>query len=304
MDINRANMNILYTAVSTRFARAFEAARETDYQKYAMTVSMASAKLEMPWLEQLTGMREWIGPRVVNNLATNKLTVTPRDFELTYAIPRKDIEDEQYGMYMPFIDQMAASAANLPNDICGELLNNAASATWADGNAFFGTTRKYGEKNSTKIVNYTTSALSETSLKNAYDAMTAYRGQGERLLHVKPTLLLHGPSLRWTVKELLDNPQKLVSDSNGAAALPNPVYNLVQHLEIPDLEGSKWLLLATGGAVKPIVYFEREVPNRIVRKDRADDDNVFFEDRYLYGCSGRGEAAFIMPHLAYFGNVA
>ena len=40
--------------------------------------------------------------------------------------------------------------------------------------------------------------------------------------------------------------------------------------------------------------------NSVVR----EVENVFMRDEYLFGCKGRAEAAFLLPHLAYFGNAS
>jgi len=298
MDINYHNLTILRTAIDTRFKRVFDATFKDAYNQFVTTVPMSSEVISMPFLEQLTGMREWIDDRKINNLRADKLSVTPRKFELTYGIPREAIEDDTYGMYATLVDQMATQAANLRPDLIEALLNAAADKYWIDGKKFFAADRKYGKNT---INNYSTNALTKANLKAAYDLMTEYKGHGNTPLRTTPTLLVHGPALRWTVRQLLDNPQEEV---NGAA-MPNETYNLVQHLEVPGLAGSKWFLMATGGAgANPIGYFERVRPDHIVREDQEKDGIVFMQDKYLYGCRGRAEAAFLMPHCAYFGNAA
>jgi len=163
---------------------------------------------------------------------------------------------------------------------------------------FFAADRKYGKNT---INNYSTNALTKANLKTAYDLMTGYKGHGGTPLRTRPTLLVHGPALRWTAKKLLDNPMEEVS----GAALPNETYNLVGHLEVAGLEGNKWFLFATGGGyAMPVGYFERVRPDHVVREDQEKDGIVFMQDQYLYGCRGRAEAAFLMPHCAYFGNAA
>ncbi len=297
MDINYHNLSILRTTIDTRFKNAFAATKKDDYNPFVMDIPMSTETVTMPFLEQLTGMREWIDDRVINNLRADKLSVTPKKYELTYGIPREAIEDDTYGMYVPIIEQMGVQAANLRSDLIEEVLANAADAYWCDGKKFFAADRKYGKNT---INNYSTNALTKANLKTAYDLMTEYKGHGNTPLKVRPTLLVHGPAKRWDVKAILDNPQM---ESSGAA-LPNDTYNLVQHLEVPGL-GNKWFLFATGsGAYKPVAYFDRVKPDHIVREDREQDVNVFMDDKYLYGCRGRATAAFVLPHLAYFGNAS
>ena len=297
MQINAKNLSTLFTSVNMVFKNAFEKAVDNSWSRFAYRQPMTTGIIEMPFLEQTTGMREWLDKRAINQLSADKLTVKARKFELTYGIKRDDLEDDQFGLYRPLIEQMGVSAALLPNDLCSELLNNAASSTWLDGGAFFGTTRKYGKST---ISNYSTNALTAANLKTAWNAMTAYKGHEGAPLRVKPTLLVHGPALHWTVNELLEQPVK----ADNGATVGNELYHLVDHLEIPELAGNKWFLFAAGGVYKPVFYFERKAPSSIVRKDRPEDDNVFFEDQVLYGVDGRASAAFVMPHLAYYGNAS
>jgi phage major head subunit gpT-like protein len=298
MDINYHNLQILRTGIDTRFKRTFDAAAKEQYGEFTTTIPMSTEAVTMPFLEQLTGMREWIDDRVINNLRADRLSVTPRKFELTYGIPRDAIEDDTYGIYVSLVDQMATQAANLRPDLIEALLNAAADKYWVDGKKFFAADRKYGKNT---INNYSTNALTKANLKTAYDLMTGYKGHGGTPLRTRPTLLVHGPALRWTAKKLLDNPMEEVS----GAALPNETYNLVGHLEVAGLEGNKWFLFATGGGyAMPVGYFERVRPDHVVREDQEKDGIVFMQDQYLYGCRGRAEAAFLMPHCAYFGNAA
>lgn len=299
MLINAHNMAVLFTAVSTQFKNAFQNYQDDTWQKFARLQPVSAGILEMPFLEQIARMREWVGPRLVNRLSADKLTVKIRKFEETYEVPREAVEDDTYGMYSSLLEQMAQSCANLPNDLVEELLNDAASAKWCDGSAFFGTTRKYGK---TPIANTSTKALTSESLKEAYTTMASYKGHGGDSLRVRPTVLIHGPALKFKAKELLENESILEEGTVGAAAVPNPTRGLVEAVELPGLKGNKWFLAAASGVIQPVYYFERTRPDQVVRKDQERDSNVFSEDTFLYGARGRASAAFVLPHLIYFGN--
>ena len=62
--------------------------------------------------------------------------------------------------------------------------------------------------------------------------------------------------------------------------------------------GPGWYLLDTSRAIKPLIYQERQAPI-LVRKDREDDDNVFFDRSFLYGTHARGNAGFGLWQLAW-----
>lgn len=301
MDINRANMQALFTGYNRIFLDAFQSYVDTTYAQFVGEVNAGTSQIDMPMLEQLTGMREWVDVREIKNLKSDKLTIKARFFEDTVAVKREDVEDDQYGLYNSLFQTMAQNAANLPNDITNELLAAAASAKWVDGAAFFGTTRKYGKET---INNKGTSALTYDSFNTAYDAMRAYKGHGGKSLGVKPNLLLHGPSLRTTVADVIKAPIRAVTVGDAAVTMPNPNANLVTPIEVDGITNSDWFLLDARKPFKPIIMFMRKRPNRLIRLDREEDENVFMNRQFIYGTDGRAEVAFAMPHLIYYSDVA
>lgn len=300
MDINRANMQALFTGYNRIFLDAFQSYVDTTYAQFVGEVNAGTSQIDMPMLEQLTGMREWVDVREIKNLKSDKLTIKARFFEDTVAVKREDVEDDQYGLYNSLFQTMAQNAANLPNDITNELLAAAASAKWMDGAAFFGTTRKYGKET---INNKGTSALTYDSFNTAYDAMRAYKGHGGKSLGVKPNLLLHGPSLRTTVADVIKAPIRAVTVGDAAVTMPNPNANLVTPIEVDGITNSDWFLLDARKPFKPIIMFMRKRPNRLIRLDREEDENVFMNRQFIYGTDGRAEVAFAMPHLIYYSDV-
>jgi phage major head subunit gpT-like protein len=300
MDINRANMQALFTGYNRIFMDAFQSYVDTTYAQFVGEVNAGTNQIDMPMLEQLTGMREWQDVRQIKNLKSEKLTIKARYFEDTVGVKREDVEDDQYGLYNSLFQTMAMNAANLPNDITNELLAAAGSAKWLDGAAFFGTSRKYGKET---ISNKGTAALSYESFNTAYDTMRTYKGHGGKPLGVKPNLLLHGPSLRTVVADVIKAPFRAVKVDDAAVTMPNPNANLVTPIEVDGITNSDWFLLDARKPFKPIIMFMRKRPNRLIRLDREEDENVFMNRQFIYGTDGRAEVAFAMPHLIYFSEV-
>lgn len=305
MDINRGNMATLFTAYNQAFKNGF-AIGDISYQAFTTEIPATTKILEFPFLQQLSGMREWLGPRQVKNVAGKKLQVTMRKFEDTIGVPVDDIRDDQYGLYNPIVGQMGANAANLP----GELVTAAlvGNATWLDAVAFFSTAgRNYDGTNA--INNYSTDALTATTYATAYTAMMGYLGHGGKPLNVRPDLLVVGPKLMATAKEIVEAPMLASTGLTGESTYvygvtaPNPWFNSAKLMVSTQLVGTYddyWFLMATGGVVKPVLYCNRERAVLTV-KDRNEDDNVFMDDAILYGTKARGEAALAFPHLV-FGN--
>lgn len=308
MDINRGNMDALFTGYSQAFKNGL-AVGSVDYQDLCTVVPSGTKITEFPFLEQLGGMREWLGPRQIKNVSSKKLQVTARTFEDTVGIPVNDIEDDQLGVYTPLITEMGMNAGN----IWGELVFAAlvGNATWLDDVAFFSaSSRSYDGTNA--IANYGTTALSATTYAAAYVAMMGYLGHGGKPLNVVPDTLVVGPKLIETAKEIVELPIVATTGATGESTYvygvtaPNPWYKSAKLVVSTQLVGTYddyWFLMCTKRAMRPVVLTKRQEP-KLTRKDRAEDDNVFLQDKILYGTKARGEAALAFPHLVHGNYVA
>lgn len=56
--------------------------------------------------------------------------------------------------------------------------------------------------------------------------------------------------------------------------------------------GTAWFLLDVSRPLKPLIYQNRKPFTNLVRKDKEDDDNVFFRKEFIYGADGRCEVGF------------
>lgn len=305
MDINRGNMDALFTGYSQAFKNGL-ALGNVQFQDLCTVVPGGTKITEFPFLEQLGGMREWLGPRQIKNVSSKKLSVTARTFEDSVGMPVNDIDDDQVGVYTPLVTEMGMNAANL----WGELVFAAlvGNATWLDGVAFFSTAgRSYDGTNA--INNYGTGALTAATYKTAYLAMMGYLGHGGKPLGVVPDTLVVGPKLLDTAKKIVEIPAELTSGATGEStyvnwtSAPNPWYNSARLVVSTQLVGTYddyWFLMCTKRPMRPVVLVKRQEP-KLVRMDRETDQNVVMEDKVLYLTKARGEAALAFPHLV-FGN--
>lgn len=62
--------------------------------------------------------------------------------------------------------------------------------------------------------------------------------------------------------------------------------------------GAAWYLIDDTRAIKPLIFQLRR-PAQFVAKDKTDDDNVFFQNEFVYGVDGRWNAGFGLWQLAY-----
>lgn len=309
MDLNRANIEVLFQNFRIEWTDAFNAATEkTIYEQVAMVVPSTGATTLHAWLNQIPIMREWLGDRVVNNVQSNSLVITNRKFESTIEMTREEIEDDLYGMYTPLVRLMAEDAAAHPDRLLVDALvtndNWAGDATPAP---FFGTSRAYGTGT---IANYVTTALSKATYETARITMGGYLGHKDQPLMVAPDVLLHGPANEPLAFDLLKNAQGGVAGASGTdgsavqVSGQNRNFGTARPILSRRLVGTYanyWFLLGTQGGIRGLVYQERKAAEFQNSRLSDNSDFVFQHDKYQMGCRARGAAFKALPHLIYAG---
>lgn len=273
MNINHANLSTIYTGFKAAFQGAFQAA-PTYWNKVATAVTSSTSTEEYGWLGSFPSMREWLGDRVVNGLRSHGYSIRNKDFELTVGVPRTAIEDDQFGVYRPMMEELGRSARVHPDELIFSLLAAGPSTLCYDGQFFFDTdhpvldaagvaqsqanwdnnsgsgtpwflldcsraikplilqTRKadnfialnreedqnvfmrkeflYGvdaRRNAGfslwQLAYGSRKTLDETNLQAAWTAMTSRRGDFNKVLAIKPTVLVVPESLHWAAKKLI-----------------------------------------------------------------------------------------------------
>nr|WP_313406309.1 Mu-like prophage major head subunit gpT family protein [Pseudomonas sp.] len=138
MIINKQNLAILHTGFKASFQNAFDGA-PIDYNQLVMEVNSGTAIEQYGWLGATTRFREWIGDRVIQNLALHDYAIKNKSFENTVGVPREAIEDDQYGTYNPLMAQLGQDAKEHPAELVYALLKNGFTGKCYDGQFFFDT---------------------------------------------------------------------------------------------------------------------------------------------------------------------
>ena len=321
MDINRSNMTEFFEELKASFTAGFDANFENSlHNKLAMTIDSKSASMTHGWLEQFGEMREWVGDRIVENITSDKLTITNKLYEKTKDIRRVDIEDDQHGLYLPIVSGMGAVAARQPEIICMHALLRGTADTWADGEVFFKADRQYGDYT---IANYTTDALSAATFDEAYQAMTSFLGHEGSPIGVRPMYLLHGPKLRNKAFEILrdDFAARTADRTSGTAAnesatqgrnpnagtvIPVQSAHLVDGVKVNGTTydaADYWFLFGEAAGIPGLVYQNRLAAELQTQKWNPDSEYTFDTDKFQIGARLRGAAFLALPHCI-IGNFA
>lgn len=323
MNINPTTLDAIYYTFDTRFQAAYQAA-DSFYQDICTTVPSSSREMRYAWIGKLPRMREWLGNRVVNNLAAREYTLLNRDFEDTFKVARNDIEDDQIGLYNYGIDMLAMQAKTWPDDLATTLLSSGDSTTSAaavcyDGQPFFSANHPTDPNNPASAVqsnlfNTTTSAGSTPLTANNYATVRAkmmgYQGEDGKPFKIIPDLLVVPPLLEVTANQILNS--QILATTVGTNAATGGASNVIPGLKgnakvlcVPYLAGTiggvsqdaTWYLLATGFPIRPFVFQLRKAP-QFTPLDNVATGNVFWRREYIYGVDSRGNAGYALWFLA------
>lgn len=122
--------------------------------------------------------------------------------------------------------------------------------------------------------------------------MMTIKGENGKSLKIVPDLLVVSPQNEAKAREILF--ADLISGNT------NVNKNTCELLVVPELAdyAEQWYLLCTKRYIRPLVFQEREKPV-LVAKNKDTDDNVFFENEYLYGIKARYNAGYGLWQLAF-----
>ena len=138
MIINQQNLRNLFTGYKAAFQNAF-AGITPDFDQFTLTVPSTNSTEQYGWLGSSTAFREWLGDRVIQNLAVHDYSIKNKTFENTVGVPRESIEDDSFGLFSPLMGQLGQDAAMHPSELIYALLAGGFTGTSYDGQYFFDT---------------------------------------------------------------------------------------------------------------------------------------------------------------------
>ena len=138
MDITPQNLRSIYTGLSTAFNVRL-ASTTTLFERVAMAVPSTTAANEYPKLDDLPGIREWLGERHFHDLSAGTYTLQNKTFEGSFSVKREKIDDNLIGLFAPAAAQLGQSAAEFPDILSFGLLKRAHQEKCMDGQYFFDT---------------------------------------------------------------------------------------------------------------------------------------------------------------------
>lgn len=131
-------LSALNTVFRGEYQKAF-AETPSDHAEVATPVPSSAASNTYGWLGQFPKLREWVGDRVLKDMAAHGYAITNKLFEGTVGVKRTDIEDDSTGVYKPLFAEMGRAAKVHPDELCFSLLKAGLTTLCFDGQFFFDT---------------------------------------------------------------------------------------------------------------------------------------------------------------------
>lgn len=304
MLITASNLDALFIAFSKNFEDAYmtEAAPLTDM--IGSRIPSNTRDQRYPFVQAISGaMREWVGPRQINNVVVDGFTITNKKWENSLSILRTDIEDDQYNVYSNMLIPNLARHARLNSDV-QIAATIEANATGYDGKAFFASDHPYDPSGATPGSQsnlLTTNPLNSSNLAKSQAAMMTFKGPDALPMGSYGDTLLVPPSLKYTADTLANAtffPEAKNGTSNAVFGAQSNVfqgqYKVVVSPYLTDTgsaDTAVWYLLdCRSPKMRPFFWQEREPAQLISMIDPASP-TVFFEDIYYMGARARGAAA-------------
>jgi phage major head subunit gpT-like protein len=146
MIINKGNLQTLETAFKAAFNAGFSSLKEQElpHLMLATTVPSNTKQNYYGFLGQFPKFQQWVGDRVLKSLSTHDYTLANLPFETTVEVSRDDIEDDQYGVYTPMMENLGYAARVHPTEILFDLIAAGHSTLCYDGQYFFDTDHPVG----------------------------------------------------------------------------------------------------------------------------------------------------------------
>lgn len=297
MQITQANLDALRVTFEKRFDEAY-AAQEPALMPLATEIPSSTKSNTYGWLAQQVRLRQWIGPRVAQNLSEHSYTLTNVPFEGTVELDRDDLADDNIGIFEgQAIPQLAEAAAKHPDEQIANVLTS--NPTAFDGLPLFDDA--HPDFNGGVYDNDHTLALNATNIEALMAIAAQYVGEDGQPLEVKYTHLIVPPQLKFTAAQILNSStyaSLVTSEGSGAVAIDNQLQGTLDMVVSPRLAGaaSTWYLADLSKSIKPIVRQVRKAPEFVTR-DSLTDPKVFELKKFTYGVDLRDAHGVSLPFL-------
>ena len=284
MELTVANIKKVQTGYSAIYRTGWNTPTPM-LESLATTVPSNARTNTFGFLLNLLKMRKWDGPRIIQNLKTGSYLLENDPYELTVGVDRRDIRDDLIGVHNSRFDDMGRAARLWPDQVLRAALQAGTSNLGFDGVAFFSAAHPLNPAGN-QSNNFTSTPLTAGNFAIVRSAMASYTGQDGEVLGVSGNVLIVPPQLE-------DMANTIVKAPFGAGGATNIQAGQARVVVVPGLANAPttWYLADDNNAIKALIWQLREAPI-FTNKTSFNDDNVFFENQFLWGINAEGVAGY------------
>lgn len=314
--VTNAVIDGLRTTFEGLFAQVFKNT-PTWYDRICSSVPSSSKSNTYGWIMNNFAMREWVGPRVVQNMQEHEFAVINKLWEMTADLKRTDVEDDNLGVFATMtMPNLALSTKKHPDIRTAQVLQAGTSTLGFDGVNFFSASHKTfinpPASGASTYSNYFSSGdstahpLDADGVNTVRSAMASYVGENGYPLGVVANLLIVPPQLERAALQVAHSTTYAVPTVAGSSITPTAAMATVTNvmkgwfdvLVVPELsnEPDTWYMADTTKPIKPLVFQPRIAPELVARFN-PQDPAVFNLDRYTWGVRARYEVGYTLPYL-------
>lgn len=258
------------------------------------TIVPSSAKSETyAWFGESPQMEEFKDEVKYAGFSEATYTITNKDFARGIKVMRSEIEDDQMGIILTRVRQLADRATKFPLKLFFDLLTDGETQLCYDGVSFYNDVhpargKAPAQDNKLAGTGITTAAL-KTDIGTAIATLKSFLDEAGEPFHedlqAKDLVILCGTEIEQPMREAL-NATIIANTSN---LLQGQVGDLIVNARYDQL--NDWDLLYVGDAIKPVVYQERRP---LEFTEQTDGDDSMDKLVWKYRAFMRGNVGFGM----------
>ncbi len=297
MLISTASLNALRVGIKNSWTAGYQGVSEGElwYKMLADETTSEDASEIYRLQTTLFRLREWLGPRVVENLTEKSVTLLNKEFEKTFGIKVTDVEDDKFGNMDNGLKNLGRAGRLWPNDCIYDAIVAGGATICYDGQFFFDTDHPCAVGAVQANLN-TTTALTAANYTTVRTAMMKRRSDDGKPLQVRPSHLIVPPDLEITAKMIVEAEMVgYLRNTSSTATDSNVLKGTTQVMVIPELASDStttWYLADLLKPVKPFIMQFRVHPEVPTILNRPNDQGVFEEGLIKVGTRARGAGGY------------
>jgi phage major head subunit gpT-like protein len=303
--IKPAALDPFFLNLDTLYQRGYMNGQST-YEQWTQTVISTSKSTVHGWMDKFPKLREWIGPRDINNIVAHSYSLENKKFELSFAVERTDIEDDQMGLYGPAAEMMGMQAREWPDDQMTPVIEAGFTTTTFDGADFYSASHPIDTSGSitTDLQSnlLTSTPLNASGVSDARAQLRSLKGRDNKPLGMNLTHIMVPPALESTALQVA-NGEFIVQNfggnttGGGQTNVLKGTFDVIVNSKLTS--DTTWYAFDNRWPIRALVWQLRKAPE-FAYLINPTDPNVFNDDQYIYGVRARGVGGYGL----YFMSVA